>query len=202
MSNPKQKNKRGVTSSADRPKAGSRSDYSRFKERKAVDTVREATRGNKKVTASASRSARSKASEIEARKKTTSSGKGAGPKPTVDSRKTRQSNQTAKVTGSGSKASSTPSTAVVTRGQNSFAAPPQKAPSVPKPKPSAPKGGGIKGGVQAAIAGEVMRARPVADGTLKKGIDSMKLDDVLRQARKDGQKTVTWRGKSYTTKLK
>jgi hypothetical protein len=186
MSNPKQKNKRGVTSSADRPKAGSRSDYSRFKERKAVDTVREATRGNKKVTASASRSARSKASELRARKKTTSSGKGAGPTPTVDSRSQRQKTSTAKVT----------------RGGGSFSAPPQKAPSVPKPKPSAPKGGGIKGGVQAAVAGEVMRARPVADGTLQKGIDSMKLDDVLRQARKDGQKTVIWRGKIYTNKVK
>ena len=135
----------------------------------------------------------SAASKLRAAKKSTSSGKGAGRAPSVDSRAERSKISTAKVTKSGG---GTPGSAKVTTGQGGVKSP--------------------RAGVHAAVAGEVMRARPVADGTLKgkptgpkKGPNptpgktkSEQFDNAFRAARKAGQKTFTWNGKRYTTEMK
>ena len=140
----------------------------------------------------------STASKLRAAKKTTSSGKGAGKTPTVDSRAQRAKVSTATVTRSGG---GTPGSAKVTTGQ-----------------------GGVKpprGGAQAMVAGEVMRARPVADGTLKgkptgpqKGPsvpERLKKENPYKEgtfnhafkaARNSNYKTFTWNGKKYTTDMK
>ncbi len=77
-----------------------------------------------------------------------------------------------------------------------------------------------KVGGLATVAAAGLQSRNTADGTLKgkptgpkqgpkvpgrltqKGIDSKSFDDAFRQARKAGQKQFTWKGKSYTTKMK
>jgi hypothetical protein len=77
-----------------------------------------------------------------------------------------------------------------------------------------------KVGGLAAVAAAGLQSRNTADGTLKgkptgptqgpkvpgrltqKGIDSKSFDEAFRQARKAGQKQFTWKGKSYTTKMK
>jgi len=143
----------------------------------------------------------STASKLRAAKKTTSSGKGAGKTPTVDSRAQRAKVSTATVTRSGG---GTPGSAKVTTGQGGVKAP--------------------RAGIHAAIAGEVMRARPLADGTLKgkptgpaKGPEVPKrvqsapskpqtaaqsFDSAFAAARKAGQKEFTWRGSRYHTRMK
>jgi lipoprotein-anchoring transpeptidase ErfK/SrfK len=153
-----------------------------------------------RVTSSASRATRSKASAPSAQKKTTSAGKAAGRTPTVDSRAQRAKVSTATVTRSGG---GTPGSAKVTTGQGGVKAP--------------------RAGIHAAIAGEVMRARPVADGTLKgkptgpkkgpavpKRVQSApskpqtaakSFDSAFAAARKAGQKEFTWRGSRYRTRM-
>lgn len=80
--------------------------------------------------------------------------------------------------------------------------------------------GAIRGMSPAAIAYETLKARPLADGTLKgkptgakqgpavpkrltqAGINKGSFDDAFRNARKAGKKEFSWRGKRYNTKMK
>lgn len=256
----------------------------------------EQKRNKRGVTSSSTRSARSKAGSSNAAKKTTSSGRGAGRTPTVDSRAQRQKTSTAKVTSSGG---GTPGSAKVTssrrRGERVKTSKPnitassggsartpggpntadanrwkeinrgaakqvareakQVAPGTknaqknatptgsrnPKSqiaankmkrtlaksaeaRASAARAGTLakagKVGGLATVAAAGLQSRNTADGTLKgkptgpkqgpktpkrltqKGIDSKSFDDAFRQARKAGQAKFTWKGKSYSTKMK
>jgi hypothetical protein len=80
--------------------------------------------------------------------------------------------------------------------------------------------GAIRGISPAVIAYETLKARPLADGTLKgkptgakqgpavpkrltqSGINKGSFDDAFRNARKAGKKEFSWRGKKYNTKLR
>jgi len=140
----------------------------------------------------------SSAGRVRSALRTTSSGITQRPDGRAQSegRSARQSTSSARVTTGSNGRPSGSGTARVTTGQGGTRLP--------------------RAGVHAAVAGEVMRARPVADGTLKgkptgpkKGPNptpgktkSEQFDNAFRSARKAGQKTFTWNGKRYTTDVK
>jgi hypothetical protein len=164
------------------------------------------------VTSSSDRSKRMGRSAAAARKKSTSSGRTAGPNPKVDNRVQRQKTSTARVTqGSNGKPSGSGSARVTTGQGSKLAAAASKAATV---------GAALSGGTKAAVFKEGLTARNTGDGTMKgkptgvnkgpavpqrltqSGINKKSFDDAFRQARKSGQKEFTWRGKRYNTKMK
>ena len=190
--------------------------------RKAATTSKEATKGNKKVTSSADRSSRAKRSK-------------AGNPTSSTGRANRSKVSKAKVTSSGGGTKG--SAKVTSSGVHSN---PGKGPGGSRATTNAAKGGkasgasgrmsritkassaartsakikgiGAKGGA-AAVAYETLKARPVADGTLKgkpntkfgPAFDQPKkksFDQAFKSARKSKLKTFNWQGKKYNTKLK
>jgi hypothetical protein len=147
----------------------------------------------------------SEASKLRAAKKSTSSGKGAGRAPSVDSRAQRSKVSTAKVTSSESRPSGGTAKVTTGAGKSGGGAPLKAAAkAVAKRVP------------HVAAAAEGLQAKNTADGTLKgkptgpqKGPNptpgktkSEQFDNAFREARKAGQKTFTWNGKRYTTQIK